>query len=59
MQADNQLPSPVDHPNLFAWYSFVSKFTQAVMDSWPEGKAQKKEGEGKKKQGAHPQRAQQ
>jgi len=34
MQGANQLPSAEKHPNLYAWYSFVSKFTPAIRETW-------------------------
>ena len=36
------VPSTDTHPNAFAWYSMVSKFTDAVKAGWPAGAAPKK-----------------
>jgi len=34
----NKIPNVLTCPHLFAWYSFVSKFTQAIKDTWPASK---------------------
>jgi len=43
----NKIPNVLTCPHLFAWYSFISKFTQAIKDTWPASKkapaAQKEE----------------
>ena len=39
-----KLPSADTHPNAFAWASLVSRFTDAVRGTWPEGGAPAKEG---------------
>ncbi len=38
------MPSADTHPNAFAWAMLVSRFTDAVRGSWPEGGAPAKEG---------------
>ena len=48
------MPSVETHPNAFAWASIVSRFSDAVRGTWPEGGAFAKEGgkkEGKKEKG--------
>ena len=30
-------PNPATHPNLYFWYSMVSKFNPAVSGKWPAG----------------------
>jgi len=29
--------SPATHPNLFAWFSLVMKFTEQAAATWPKG----------------------
>lgn len=37
----NKIPNVNTHPHLFAWYYFVSKFTDAIKETWaPSKKAQ-------------------
>ena len=33
------LISPKINPNTYAWYSFASKFTPEIRQSWPKAKA--------------------
>ena len=33
------MPSVDSHPQAFAWYNLVAKFTEAVRGSWTEAKA--------------------
>ena len=39
----DKMPSADTHPNAFAWYNLVSRFTEQVRGSWAEG-APAKEG---------------
>lgn len=37
------LLSPLTTPNLFSWFSMVSKFSPEIRQNWPKMKAQKKQ----------------
>ena len=41
MMENKQYPVARNHPHLYAWFAFVSKFVDAVMQKWPEGKGGK------------------
>merc|ERR1712166_1465258 len=38
----NKIPNVLTCPHLLAWYSFISKFTQAIKDTWPAAKKEEK-----------------
>lgn len=36
---NNNIPDVDTHPNAYAWYSFVSKFSEKVRQSWPKAES--------------------
>jgi hypothetical protein len=35
LSLDGKVPNPIEHPYLFGWYNFASKFTEQVKQAWP------------------------